>query len=81
MLDFRLPAACRIISSNIIGMADPENMGISVETAFISSLIAKCTSGLTAAILDFRLPVTCDNHLNSTVGLADPENMGVALAV
>ena len=41
MLDFRLPAACRIISSNIVGMADPENMGIAVETALISSLIAE----------------------------------------
>ena len=41
MFDFRLPVACRIISSNTIGMADPENLGIAVETAFISSQIAE----------------------------------------
>ena len=41
MLDFRLPAACRIISSNIVGMADPENLGTAVETALISSLTAE----------------------------------------
>ena len=41
MLDFRLPAACRIISSHIVGMADPENMGIAVETALISCLIGE----------------------------------------
>ena len=41
MLDFRLPAACRIISSNTIGMAGPENMRIAFETALISSLIAE----------------------------------------
>ena len=38
MLDFRLPAACRIISANTIGVADPENLGTAVETALISSL-------------------------------------------
>ena len=41
MLDFLLPASCRIISSNIVGMADLENVGIAVETALISSLIAE----------------------------------------
>ena len=41
MLDFQLPAACRIISSDIIEMADPENTCIAFETAFISSLIAE----------------------------------------
>ena len=41
MLDFGLPAACRIISADIIGMADPENMGVAVETALISSPIAE----------------------------------------
>ena len=40
-MNFRLPAACRIISSNAIGIADPENMRIAVETALISSLIAE----------------------------------------
>ena len=41
MLDFRLPAACRIISSNAIGMVNLENLGTAVETALISSLIAE----------------------------------------
>ena len=41
MLDFRLPAACRIISSDVIRMADLENLGTAVETALISSLIAE----------------------------------------
>ena len=41
LLDFRLPAACRIISANTIGLADPENTGIAVVTALISSLIAE----------------------------------------
>ena len=41
MLDFRLPGACHIIWSKTLGMADPENLGTSVETALISSLIAE----------------------------------------
>ena len=41
VLTERLPAVCRIISSDTIGMADPENMGIAFETALISSLIAE----------------------------------------
>jgi hypothetical protein len=41
ILDFLLPAACRIISVKTDGMADPENMGIAVVTAIISSLIAE----------------------------------------
>ena len=41
MFDFRLPGACRIISSDIIVMAVPENTGTAVETVLISSLIAE----------------------------------------
>ena len=40
-LDFQLPVTCSNISTINIGMADPENMGIAVETALISSLIAE----------------------------------------
>ena len=41
MLDFRLPAACRVISFKTVRMPDPENTGIAVENALISSLIAE----------------------------------------
>ena len=40
-IGFRLAAACRIIYSKTIGMADPENLGTAVETALISSLQAE----------------------------------------
>ena len=40
-LDFRHPAACRIISANTVAMADTENIGIAAETALMSSLIAE----------------------------------------
>ena len=33
--------SCHSISTNTVGMADHENMGIAVETALISSLIAE----------------------------------------
>ena len=78
MLDFRLPVTNDGISSNIIGMAYPENLGTAVETALISSLTAEIFRFLTTVILNFGLPVTCDNHLNCTVGLADPDDMGIA---
>ena len=40
-LDFQLPVTCSNIFTINIGMADPDNTGIAVETALISSLIAE----------------------------------------
>ena len=42
-LDFQLPVTCSNISTINIGMADPDNTGIAVVTALISSLIAEIT--------------------------------------
>ena len=40
-LDFLLAVTCSNISTINIGLADPDNTGIAVVTALISSLIAK----------------------------------------
>ena len=63
-------------------MLDPENIGVALEIAFLSSLQKEMsTSGLAAAMLDFWLPVASDIILHSSVQKADPKNIGIAVGL
>ena len=78
MFDFRLPVTSGSIRDSAIELLDPENVGVAVRTALLSSLEAEIyvLPVLAAAILHFRLPFTSDSILDSPIEMLDPENVG-----
>jgi len=81
ILDFPLPVTSGSIHNTVIELLDPENVGIAVGAALLSSLEAeiKNTSGLWAAILNFRLLDTSSSIPNRAIGFLDPETVGSPL--
>src|SRR5664279_1893271 len=82
MLNLQRRLTSDIFPHGIIEFLDPENMGLAVEIASLSSLEPEISIiAMVVAILDFRLPVTSDSIPDITIEFLDPENMRVAVGI